>query len=149
LTPQELSDIEELHQLKARYLRFGDTHQMEEFKKLFTADVSVSYTGVPRSGPNAPSIWEFQGRDELIQGIVKAMSALGTVEQAHQAYLPEITITGPTTAKGIWAVHDYLVMSHCIFKGWGHYHEEYKKVDGKWVISKLRLTRIRIEETWR
>lgn len=27
--------------------------------------------------------------------------------------------------------------------GWGHYHEEYRKVDGVWLISHRKLTRLR------
>lgn len=145
MSPQDLCDIEEIKQLKARYLRFGDTKQIDEFEKLFTEDVSLIYIGVPRAGPEAPSDWTFEGRDQFIRETVKAWPMF---ESAHQAYLPEIAITGPTTAKGIWGIHDYLVMPHCIFRAWGHYHEDYRKVDGAWKISKLRLSRLRVEETW-
>ena len=32
------------------------------------------------------------------------------------------------------------------FRGYGYYHEEYRKVDGTWRISSLLLTRHRMEE---
>ncbi|MFB4273751.1 hypothetical protein ACBJ59_00535 [Nonomuraea sp. MTCD27] len=30
-------------------------------------------------------------------------------------------------------------------RGYGHYHEEYRKIDGKWLISRLRLDRLKLE----
>ena len=29
--------------------------------------------------------------------------------------------------------------------GWGHYTEEYRKVDGRWLISRTQLTRLKRE----
>ena len=29
--------------------------------------------------------------------------------------------------------------------GYGHYHETYEKIGGKWLIKTIRLTRLRIE----
>ena len=29
--------------------------------------------------------------------------------------------------------------------GYGHYHETYEKVDGRWYIKTLKLTRIRVD----
>jgi hypothetical protein len=31
--------------------------------------------------------------------------------------------------------------------GWGHYHETFEKIDGKWLIKTLRLTRLRVDQT--
>jgi hypothetical protein len=31
------------------------------------------------------------------------------------------------------------------FVGYGHYHEEYRKVEGDWRIARLRLTRLHVE----
>jgi hypothetical protein len=30
--------------------------------------------------------------------------------------------------------------------GWGHYYETYEKIDGKWLIKTLKLTRLRLEQ---
>lgn len=146
MSPEQLCDIEAIRQLKARYLRYADTRQWEDYARCFTEDVSALYVGVPRAGPDAPSDWAFEGVESLINLQSVAVADMVTI---HQAHLPEITLIDATTANGVWAVHDYLVMPHCTFRGWGHYHEEYRKVDGGWKISKLRLSRIRVEEIWR
>lgn len=30
-------------------------------------------------------------------------------------------------------------------RGYGHYHEEYRKIDGRWPISRVRLDRLKVE----
>ena len=32
-------------------------------------------------------------------------------------------------------------------RGYGHYHEDYRKVDGEWRISRSKLTRLRMDIT--
>jgi hypothetical protein len=68
--------------------------------------------------------------------------------------MPEILLTSKDTAKGIWAMFDWVEFSMAItsgrgkgyrgFVGYGHYEEEYRKEAGVWKISFLRLTRLRI-----
>jgi hypothetical protein len=36
-----------------------------------------------------------------------------------------IALTSPTTARGIWAMLDYLRLPDFTFTGYGHYEEEY------------------------
>ncbi len=58
----------------------------------------------------------------------------------------EIEITGPNTAKGVWAMYDYVDIPGQKFNGYGHGHEEYRKCeDGKWRNAKIRLTRLRVD----
>ncbi len=44
--------------------------------------------------------------------------------------MPEITLTGPDSATGIWAMYDRVEMPGNRFEGYGHYHDEYRRVDG-------------------
>ena len=62
--------------------------------------------------------------------------------------MPEIEITGPSTARGIWAMVDYGFFAESDGRlrraqGWGHYRENYVKQDGRWYISALVLTKLR------
>ena len=61
--------------------------------------------------------------------------------------MPEIEITSPTTATGIWAMLDILQEpgGENLVHGWGHYHETYERIDGRWYIKTLRLTRLRVD----
>ena len=49
-------------------------------------------------------------------------------------------------ARGVWAMFDYVEFKPSRgIRGYGHYHEEYRKEAGKWHISKLKLTRLRVD----
>ena len=67
----------------------------------------------------------------------------------HHGHMPEIEITSPTTARGIWAMQDFLQMPEGSplgmksMVGWGHYTETYELVGGEWKIKTLVLTRLR------
>jgi hypothetical protein len=89
--------------------------------------------------------------DELVRTISAERETATTV---HQGHTPEIVLTGPASARGIWAMSDYVEFAEPAregrakgyrgFVGAGHYEEEYRKVDGKWLICSMRLTRLRV-----
>ncbi len=64
--------------------------------------------------------------------------------------MPEIEITGDGTARGVWAMFDYVEWPENDgvrngLQGYGHYREEYRREDGAWRISRIRLERLRID----
>jgi hypothetical protein len=63
--------------------------------------------------------------------------------------MPEIEITSPTTATGIWAMEDKLRWPDgapmSAMHGYGHYHETYEEVDGGWRIKTIELRRLRLD----
>ncbi len=54
-------------------------------------------------------------------------------------------MTSETTAVGVWAMEESCggptAPSEEHLHGYGHYHEEYRKVGDDWLISRRRLTR--------
>ena len=59
-------------------------------------------------------------------------------------HAPEITLTSPTTATGVWALQDVVRLAPGLnLQGYGHYHETYEKIDGHWLIKTSTLTRLR------
>ena len=84
----------------------------------------------------------------MIKKVVDGKVKLTTV---HHAHTPEIELTSPITAKGIWAMEDLLwwqngdVLEH--LRGFGHYHETYRKIEDRWFIQSRVLTRLRVEQT--
>ncbi|GGK30717.1 hypothetical protein GCM10011583_73180 [Streptomyces camponoticapitis] len=133
---QRLNDIEDIHQLKARYFRFVDEKKTGQLASLFTRDAKIVTDGTAFASPQ-----EFA---QVIHDVI------GAAPTAHSGYMPEIAITGPHTATGIWSMQDILnipadtkgVEGH---HGYGQYRETYEKVNGKWLISSVNLTRFWME----
>jgi hypothetical protein len=143
--PQDIREIEQIKQLKARYIRFGDTQNWRELATLLTEDFEAVFDVAPRFSKDQPARVALSGRNAFIGAWAPALVGVTTV---HQAFLPEIVLTGPTAATGVWGLHDIVLMPKCRFKGWGHYHDVYVKEDGHWKIRSTRATRLHIEETW-
>ncbi len=130
-----LCEIEAIKQLKARYCRYLDTKRWDDWRQLFTDDF-VSDTS-PAGGKR------ISGADEFVSFVRRS---LGKPSQptVHQVHAPEITLTSPTTATGIWALEDVVRLAPGLnLDGRGHYHETYEKVDGDWLIKTSTLTRLR------
>ena len=143
----EQEEFEQIRQLKSRYFRQMDCKEWDAWEHCFTEDVEAVYEGIPRAAREDDyKQFALQGRSELVNG-VKGLLA-HPVKSMHQVFMPELRLTSETTATGIWAMFDHLKLPICDFKGWGHYHEEYEKVDGQWKIKKIHLTRLHIDETW-
>ena len=143
MTIDQMNDLEAIRQLKARYFRLMDTQQWEAWADCFTADVSAFYEGAPRANPELPVDVRCEGRAELIKGVSTLMRGAKSI---HQGFMPELELTSATTARGIWAMFDYVMLPTCHFEGWGHYHEEYVKEGAAWKMKKIHLTRLYTRE---
>ncbi len=131
-----MNDLEAIKQLKARYFRLMDTKDWDGFRDLFTSDVLVD---VSSDGAGT-----FDGLDQFLAMLVPTLQDVVTV---HHGHTPEIEVTSPTTATGIWAMEDHLQFpgDGPELHGYGHYHETYVKVDGTWRIATTRLERLRLD----
>jgi uncharacterized protein (TIGR02246 family) len=137
---ERLVAIEEIKRLKARYFRCVDTKDWDGLLEVFAPDGRFTMSGRP---------------DQPLEGAAEISSFLGSamveVVSVHHGHMPEIDITSDSTAKAIWAMEDILrwppgnamLTQH----GWGHYHETYVKVDGRWRIQTSLLTKLRIDIT--
>ena len=84
------------------------------------------------------------GRKEIVDGVSTPLRGSRTV---HHGHMPEIEITGPGEARGIWSMFDYVEHPRYVLRGFGHYTERYCVEDGAWRIASLHLTRLRVERT--
>jgi hypothetical protein len=132
-----MDDVEAIKQLKARYFRLMDSKDWDGMRRVFADDVYVDTTS---SGGRV-----VEGADEFMAGL---RAVIGDVLTVHHGHMPEIEITSPTTATGIWAMEDLLRWPDGMeLRGYGHYLEEYEKADGEWRIKRLTLTRLRTDMT--
>ncbi len=135
---QQLLDIEAIKQLKARYFRLMDTKQWDDWGMVFATDCIMEV-------PEAEMV--NTGRAEIVTNVSGALVGART---CHHGHMPEIEITGDGTARGIWAMFDYVEWdeqdgARVGLQGYGHYREEYKREDGQWRIARTRLERLRID----
>jgi uncharacterized protein (TIGR02246 family) len=127
--------IEEIKQLKARYFRTMDTKDWDGMRDVFADDVVVDTTD---SGGNVIS-----GADEFMAFLQPVLQDVVTV---HHGHMPEIALTSPTTARGIWSMEDMLRYADGgEMHGYGHYHETYEFAGDTWRIKTLTLTRLRTD----
>lgn len=143
-----MDDIEAIKQLKGRYFRFMDAKDWAAYRTVFTEDVVFDVRGGMAATPPDPVYTDppIEGADNAVAFI---QGGLGSLVSAHQGFMPEITITGPDSATGIWAMTDVLRAGDGApfrtVRGYGHYHETYRKVGGEWKIATLRLTRLLVD----
>jgi hypothetical protein len=134
MNSEQLGDIEAIKQLKARYFRFMDSKNWDDFGDLFTRDAVI------RGGDQ-----EITGRLAIVEFVSTTSDG---VRSAHQGFLPEIEILEAGQASGVWAMSDYFEVRGTEppvgFSGFGHYEDRYTRKDGAWRISFSRLTRIKI-----
>ncbi|MFK0126957.1 nuclear transport factor 2 family protein [Streptomyces nigra] len=132
----DLEAIESIKQLKARYFRFVDEKKHDDLVALFTPDAKLVTDGIVWKSPQE---FAYTIRD-----------LTGQAPSVHHGHMPEIEMTGPDTASGIWAMEDLLTFpagedapeGH---NGYGQYRETYRKVDGRWLIDSVELTRFRMD----
>lgn len=132
---EDLVDVEELKQLKARYCRLLDAKDWTAWRQLFTDDF-VSDT----SGAGGTVV---EGADAFVDFTRRQLGKPSQVT-AHQVHSPELELVSRTAARGVWALEDVVRLAPGVnLRGYGHYHETYEKRDGRWYIASSTLTRLR------
>jgi SnoaL-like domain len=136
---QQLVDREAIKECKARYFRCMDEKKWDEWAFVFTEDAHMEV-------PEADMVVD--GRDAIVASVSGVLDGVRTV---HHGHMPEFEFTGPDTARVIWAMEDYVEFppsadgSRFGLRGYGHYHEEYRRDGNTWRIARLHLARLRID----
>lgn len=136
---ERLMAIESIKQLKARFLRCMDTKDWDGFAATLSDDAVLDMS---------------QQGSEVLEGGGKVIAdwtrdAVHHAETVHHAHTPEIDVTSPDAATGVWALMDVLrwpeggAISEMVT--YGHYHESYVRVGDEWKISRIFLTDLRID----
>ena len=144
-TVVRLTAIEDIKALKARYFRCMDAKDWPGLQAVFAADLVADFRD--STGTRNESLLT-HGAELYVTNLAPILQNITTT---HHGHMPEIEVTSPTTATGIWAMEDLLWVGegapvpYKTMRGFGHYHETYEKRDGKWVIKTVRLSRLRVE----
>lgn len=138
MTLEDVASQLEIRTLKARYFRCVDGKDWPGLRALFTADATLFFP----EGQEAPLPVE-ASIGFIASGISEGVSI-------HHGHMPEIELLSPTEARGIWAMEDRIVwgaenpsrLGLRSLHGFGHYHEDYARIDGSWLIRTLKVVRI-------
>jgi len=120
-----LEEVEAIKRLKYRYWRHLDLKQWDELAKCFTADATVSY---------GDGKYRFTGVEAIMKFLRESLSPETGSVTIHHGHHPEIDLTGETTARGTWALYNYLFNEKAKRGIWigAFYHDEYVKLGGDW-----------------
>jgi hypothetical protein len=123
--------LEDLRQLKYRYLRTLDLKMWDDFAATLAPDVQASY------GPKL----RFDGRDAVVDFMRTSLPP--TIITVHQCHHPELTVDGDT-ATGTWYLEDKVIITEhrMLLTGAAFYEDTYTRdADGQWRISRTGYVR--------
>jgi ketosteroid isomerase-like protein len=126
------AELEELRQLKYRYLRTLDLKEWDDFADTLTEDVTADY-GERLS---------FTGRDAVVAFMRQSLGT-GSIITVHQCHHPEISVDGDV-ATGRWYLEDKVIITEqrMLLTGAAFYDDRYRKCDdGAWRIARTGYIR--------
>jgi SnoaL-like domain len=133
----DLVALEEIRQVKYRYLRCVDLKLWDEMADVFTPDASADY-GTHAVGEPL----NLRGRDEILTYLRDNLGP--NIITVHRCGQPEIQVDGDS-ATGTWSFEDTVIAMdfRVLIKGAAFYKDTYQRGDdGKWRISHIGYTRI-------
>lgn len=143
-----VDDYRRIGETKARYFRYLDTKQWDKLRGEFIPDARFEGFGSLFAA--------LRGADDFIAKLQEHFSR--DVISVHHGHMPEIVSLADGHVRAIWSMSDYVTWPRGSrvyrgiplegqwgIKGYGHYEDELVRNGTEWRISKLRLTRLRID----
>jgi SnoaL-like domain len=129
-----MGDIDEIKQVKYRYLRALDTKHWDEFADTLTEDVTGDY------GASLGQELHFTDRESLVEFLRTSLGPEIITE--HRVTHPEITLEGDE-ASATWYLQDRVIVPDVNFMliGAAFYHDRYRRTADGWKISATRYDR--------
>ena len=130
----EHDDLHAIERLKYRYARTLDTKDWDGLAACFAKDATASYSGGQLT---------FTGREQII-GFLRETLGGATMITSHVMSQPEITLTSDTTAEGIWALNDLVLITDAGLevRGAAFYEDRYIKSERGWLFSHTGYRRV-------
>jgi len=134
-----IEDVETIKQLKYRYWRHLDLKQWDELADCFAEGASVSY-GEGR--------YHFEGAGAIMRFLRESLARESGSVTVHHGHHPEIELTGETTAKGTWALYNYMFnrQQRRGVRIASYYHDDYVKIGAAWKFQHIGYTYVFHEE---
>ncbi|MBH9313573.1 nuclear transport factor 2 family protein [Pseudomonas aeruginosa] len=136
LAIQRMADLEAIRSLRIRYSHYLDGNHMDELAALFAPDALCDA---------GRGLW--QGREQIRAGLSAAFEAYDHDVEGSYPFLHAVTnhwieFLDADTAQGRCYLIDLETMSKRERDPWlllGSYADEYRRVDGRWFITRTRL----------
>jgi hypothetical protein len=131
---EALVEVAAIERVKHRYLRLLDTKAFDAIGACFTEDATAAFS----DGRH-----QLTSRDEIVAFFQRLLGS-SEVLTNHRAHHPEIDLTGPDTAVGVWALDDEVIALDrgVTLRGTAFYEDTYAKLDGAWLISGTGYRRV-------
>ncbi|MBO0144594.1 nuclear transport factor 2 family protein [Agrobacterium sp. Ap1] len=133
----------EIETRKARYCRYIDTKQWDEFQELFLNEPYIRFMDT-----EGQTIHAFASLDDFVTTSARYLEGARTIHQVHNAEMERVS---DREVNAIWSMEDYLVFPRvdqtrpASMHGYGHYHETWHLEGGEWRIARLELRRTILE----
>ena len=116
-----------------------DARRWDEWAELFAPDAVLDASeDMPFHGFE-PKYGIVRGRDRIVAG---SRGALDGTQSVHEVQEQSIQPLGPDLVRATWAMTDRIEYADGrVLLGAGTYHDEYERIDGRWLIRSTRLTR--------
>jgi hypothetical protein len=125
-------ELEAIKQLLARYLWAFDAKRWDDLRPLLADDVRFETIEVGGT---------VEGADAWVDRVSAGSSHVSCV---HHVHVPELELTGPTTARGVWSMNTYVVDGpRGGWRNYGHYDLDLRKESDGWRIASSRASRLR------
>lgn len=143
---ERLCALNAIHTTKARYWRGIDTKDIALLRSVFAEDVRIDFRDALGRREGAGGLWE--GREPYL---AHAGAALRDLQTIHHGFIPEFTWTEDDEVRAIWPMEDLVISTKTRdapfrrLRGWGYYHDVFRRVGDRWLIAEMRLERVRLE----
>ena len=133
-------EIEDIKTLKYRYMRFMMLGEIDAMRDLLTPDVKAEYSD---------GKYSYDGADAVLAFLHSTHGPETGLCSLWQLGHPEIELTGPDSATGIWFFTHKTIHkpSGTNIEMASFYRDEYVKRDGAWRIAYTGYQRL-LEQNW-
>ena len=153
---EQLIAIEAIKGTHAKKLRYMDLKQWDLYASVH-ADDAYSETWKHSLPPEKQPVsadghrGRVVGAKAIAEQVARYFSLPTPMTSVHHNHGAEIEFLSDTEALGIWAMEDSLWWQNGDTEehlhGYGHYHETFRKVGQRWLITTRQLIRIRVDMT--